>query len=32
VQERHGGTLSFDTGGHGTTFHVWLPLKSDAAA
>jgi signal transduction histidine kinase len=26
VQERHGGTLSFDTGEHGTTFHVWLPL------
>ena len=26
VQDRHGGTLSFDTGAGGTTFHVWLPL------
>jgi signal transduction histidine kinase len=26
VQERHGGSLTFDTGEHGTTFHVWLPL------
>jgi signal transduction histidine kinase len=42
VQERHGGTLSFDTGEQGTTFHAWLPLRradvapagaaSDAAA
>jgi signal transduction histidine kinase len=28
VDEQHGGTLSFDTGDHGTTFHVWLPLQS----
>ena len=27
VEERHGGTLSFDTGERGTTFHVWLPLN-----
>jgi signal transduction histidine kinase len=27
VQERHGGTLAFDTGESGTTFHVWLPLQ-----
>jgi signal transduction histidine kinase len=28
VEERHGGTLAFDTGEHGTTFHAWLPLNS----
>jgi signal transduction histidine kinase len=28
VQERHGGTITFDTGGSGTTFHIWLPLDS----
>jgi signal transduction histidine kinase len=27
VEERHGGSLTFDTGEHGTTFHVWLPLQ-----
>ncbi|MFL5826753.1 MAG: ATP-binding protein [Thermoleophilaceae bacterium] len=27
VEERHGGSVSFETGGDGTTFHVWLPLK-----
>jgi signal transduction histidine kinase len=27
VEERHGGSLSFDTGDQGTTFHVWVPLK-----
>jgi signal transduction histidine kinase len=27
VEERHGGTLSFDTDASGTTFHVWLPLQ-----
>ncbi|MCL2768730.1 MAG: ATP-binding protein [Solirubrobacterales bacterium] len=26
VEERHGGSLSFDSDEHGTTFHVWLPL------
>jgi signal transduction histidine kinase len=26
VEERHGGSLTFDTGEDGTTFHVWLPL------
>jgi signal transduction histidine kinase len=31
VQERHGGTLSFDTGERGTTFHVWLPLRPTGA-
>ena len=27
VEDRHGGSLTFDTGDGGTTFHVWLPLK-----
>jgi signal transduction histidine kinase len=27
VEERHGGSLTFDTGADGTTFHVWLPLQ-----
>ena len=27
VGDRHGGSLTFDTGERGTTFHVWLPLK-----
>jgi signal transduction histidine kinase len=27
VAERHGGTLAFETGEQGTTFHAWLPLK-----
>jgi signal transduction histidine kinase len=27
VQERHGGSMTFDTGEAGTTFHVWLPLE-----
>ncbi len=30
VEERHTGTLGFDTGPEGTTFHVWLPLKGTA--
>jgi signal transduction histidine kinase len=30
VQERHGGSLTFDTGDGGTTFHVWLPLEPAA--
>jgi signal transduction histidine kinase len=30
VEERHTGTLSFDTSPEGTTFHVWLPLESTA--
>ena len=28
VEEQHGGTLTFDTGEQGTTFHVWLPFPS----
>ena len=24
--ERHGGSMTFDTSEHGTTFHVWLRL------
>jgi signal transduction histidine kinase len=28
VEDRHDGSLSFDTGPDGTTFHVWLPLPS----
>jgi signal transduction histidine kinase len=27
VVERHGGSMTFDTGEDGTTFHVWLPLR-----
>jgi signal transduction histidine kinase len=27
VQERHGGSLAFDTDQHGTTFRVWLPIQ-----
>ncbi|HZV74664.1 MAG TPA: ATP-binding protein [Conexibacter sp.] len=30
VAERHTGTLSFDTGADGTTFHVWLPVDGTA--
>jgi len=30
VEERHTGTLGFDTGPAGTTFHVWLPLEGTA--
>ncbi|HYB31322.1 MAG TPA: ATP-binding protein [Solirubrobacteraceae bacterium] len=26
VVERHGGSVTFDTGETGTTFHVWFPL------
>jgi signal transduction histidine kinase len=26
VEDRHGGSVSFDTGERGTTFHVWIPL------
>jgi signal transduction histidine kinase len=26
VEDRHGGSLTFDTGERGTTFHVWVPL------
>ena len=28
VEERHAGSLTFDTGEHGTTFHVWIPLEA----
>ncbi len=28
VEGRHGGSLTFDTGEQGTTFHVWLPLET----
>jgi signal transduction histidine kinase len=28
VEDRHGGSLTFDTGEQGTTFHVWVPLKT----
>jgi len=30
VQERHGGSLAFDSDEHGTTFHVWLALSPTA--
>jgi signal transduction histidine kinase len=30
VEERHTGTLAFDTSSKGTTFHVWLPLEGTA--
>ena len=26
VEQRHRGSITFDTGDGGTTFHVWLPL------
>ena len=32
VNERHGGTLTFETGEHGTTFHVRLPIAGAPAA
>jgi len=28
VEDRHGGSLTFDTSDQGTTFHVWVPLKT----
>jgi signal transduction histidine kinase len=28
VEERHGGSLTFDSNQSGTTFHVWLPLRA----
>jgi signal transduction histidine kinase len=28
VEDRHGGSLTFDTGEQGTTFHIWVPLKT----
>jgi signal transduction histidine kinase len=30
VEDRHNGSLGFDTGPDGTTFHVWLPLVDTA--
>jgi signal transduction histidine kinase len=27
VEERHGGSISLESGDAGTTFHVWLPLQ-----
>jgi signal transduction histidine kinase len=26
IEDRHDGSLNFDTGPDGTTFHVWLPI------
>jgi signal transduction histidine kinase len=31
VSDRHGGSLTFETGDGGTTFHVWLPVKPAGA-
>ncbi len=31
VVERHGGSMTFDTGEDGTIFHVWLPLRPPLA-
>ena len=31
VEQRHRGSLTFDTGEGGTTFHVWLPLERTIA-
>lgn len=28
IEQRHGGSLTFDTGEGGTTFHIWLPLEA----
>jgi signal transduction histidine kinase len=30
VEERHRGTLGFDSGDDGTVFHVWLPIEDTA--
>jgi signal transduction histidine kinase len=30
VEDRHNGSLNFETGPDGTTFHVWLPLVGTA--
>jgi signal transduction histidine kinase len=32
VEDRHDGSLGFDTGPDGTTFHVWLPITAPATA
>jgi signal transduction histidine kinase len=32
VEDRHDGSISFDTGADGTTFHVWLPITGAAPA
>jgi signal transduction histidine kinase len=32
VVERHGGSLTFDTSEHGTTFHVWLRFHPSSPA
>ena len=29
VEQRHGGSLTFDTGETGTIFHVWLPIEGN---
>lgn len=31
VEERHAGSVTFDTGKDGTIFHVWLPLQRPSA-
>ncbi len=31
VADRHGGSMTFDTSEHGTTFHVWVPLRPPVA-
>jgi signal transduction histidine kinase len=31
VEDRHDGSLGFDTGPGGTTFHVWLPINDQPA-
>jgi signal transduction histidine kinase len=32
VEDRHDGSITFDTGPEGTTFHVWLPITGAAPA
>lgn len=32
VEDRHDGSLAFETGPDGTTFHVWLPITAPATA
>jgi signal transduction histidine kinase len=27
VEQRHRGSLTFDTDSGGTTFHIWLPVE-----
>jgi signal transduction histidine kinase len=28
VEDRHAGSIAFETGERGTTFHVWIPFEN----